>query len=334
MEFAVHQSAAQNPGIRAFFALRNGRDAFAARIWLVDHAERTLDAQSYIWRNDLSGMLLFDSLFRAAERGVRVRLLLDDNNTTGLDAMLAALDAHANIEVRLFNPFSFRRWRLVNYLTDFSRLNRRMHNKSFTVDNRPTIVGGRNVGNEYFDTGEGISFADLDVLAIGPVVNVVSIDFERYWNCESSSPVGDLFPNISQSAITAVRESAAHVDQTPAARAYYEAIANSSFTRDCDTNQLRFEWAPTQMISDDPAKGLGRAAESDILWPRIRGILDTPVQELYLVSPYFVPGARGAEFFAASAKRGIRATILTNSLEATDVPIVHAGYAKWRKRLD
>jgi putative cardiolipin synthase len=333
MELAARLPAATESGHSGVLPLHDGRDAFAARIRLADQAQRSLDARYYIWRNDLSGTLLFGSLVRAADRGVRVRLLLDVNNTGGLDTLLAALDAHPNIDVRLFNPFTFRRWRLLNYLTDFSRLNRRMHNKSFTVDNRATIIGGRNVGNEYFDTGEGVSFADLDVLAIGPVVSEVSLDFERYWDCESSFPVTDVLPNVSQLAIAQARESAARVEQTPAARTYSEAIANSSFMRDCDADKLRFEWATTQMISDDPAKGLGQAAESDIMWPRIRGMLDTPVQELHLVSAYFVPGAKGTEFFVASAKRGIRVAILTNALEATDVPIVHAGYAKWRKRL-
>lgn len=129
---------------------------------------------------------MFEHLRRAADRGVRVRLLLDDNSTTGLDAVLAALGAHPNIEVRLFNPFRNRRWRLWGYLTDFSRLNRRVHNKSFTVDNQVTIIGGRNVGNEYFEAGHDLSFSDLDLLAIGSVVDSVSSNLERYWTSGSS----------------------------------------------------------------------------------------------------------------------------------------------------
>src|SRR6185312_10447800 len=177
-----------HPGLSGILALPDGRDAFAARVLMSDAAERTLDARYYIWHDDLSGGLLFAALRRAADRGVRVRLLLDDNNTVGLDSLLAALNAHPNIEVRLFNPFRFRRWRILGYLTDFARLNRRMHNKSFTVDNQATIVGGRNVGDEYFDAGQGVSFADLDVLAVGPVVAEVAGDFERYWTSRSSCP--------------------------------------------------------------------------------------------------------------------------------------------------
>src|SRR5690606_14280163 len=138
--------------------------------------------------NDMTGTLLFLALHLAAERGLRVRLLLDDNNTSGLDTILAALNNHPNIEVRLFNPFATRKFRWIGYLTDFSRLNRRMHNKSFTIDNQATVIGGRNVGDEYFGAIEGILFADLDVLAIGPVVQAVSDDFDRYWASGSSYP--------------------------------------------------------------------------------------------------------------------------------------------------
>jgi putative cardiolipin synthase len=148
---AAHAAAGES----GIVPLREGRDAFAARYLLAQAAERTLDIQYYIWHDDMAGRLLFDVIRRAAERGVRVRLLLDDNNTKGLDAVLASLEALPGIEIRLFNPFTHRHWRSVDYLTDFSRLNRRMHNKSFTADGQATIVGGRNVGDEYFDAGHG-----------------------------------------------------------------------------------------------------------------------------------------------------------------------------------
>ena len=142
--------------------------------------------QYYIWHNDISGKLLFNLIHRAAERGVRVRLLLDDNNTNGMDDLLLALDNHPNIEVRLFNPFIFRKWRALGYVADFPRLNRRMHNKSFTADNRATILGGRNIGDEYFKVNDDTIFADLDILATGRVVTEVSQDFDRYWASHSA----------------------------------------------------------------------------------------------------------------------------------------------------
>jgi len=157
----VEPRVTAHAGRSGIVTLRDGRDAFAARALLADAAERTLDIRYYIWRNDMSGTPLMDAVHRAARRGVRVRLLLDDNNTQGLDSFLAALVAHPNVEMRLFNPFVYRRLRLLNYLTDFRRLNRRMHNKSLTADGQVTIIGGRNVGDEYFDADQRLAFIDL-----------------------------------------------------------------------------------------------------------------------------------------------------------------------------
>src|SRR5690606_38525223 len=178
-----------HPDTSGIYPLADAREAFAARVLLARAAERTLDVQYYIWNADTTGMLLFDALHDAAERGVRVRLLLDDNNTAGLDRYLAVLNAHANIEVRLFNPFIHPNWRRGGYLTDFSRLNRRMHNKSFTADSLVTIIGGRNVGDEYFGAANDMAFSDLDVMAAGSVSSLVSQDFDRYWQSLSSYPL-------------------------------------------------------------------------------------------------------------------------------------------------
>ena len=161
---------------------------------LIEHADRSLDIAYYIWHDDVSGKMLFQMLQRAAQRGVRVRLLLDDNNTRGMDDVLAALDAEDNIEIRLFNPFPHRKVRALGYLTDFPRLNRRMHNKSLTADNQYTIVGGRNIGDEYFNVTTDIGFADLDVLAKGEVAEDVSRDFDRYWASGSSYPFFSIAP--------------------------------------------------------------------------------------------------------------------------------------------
>jgi putative cardiolipin synthase len=318
------------PGKSGVFALTDGRDAFAARVLLADASERSLDIQYYIWRDDATGTLLSEAVRRAAARGVRVRLLLDDNGTFGLDTRLVALDAHPNIEVRLFNPFMQRRWRVVGYLTDFSRLNRRMHNKSFTADNQATIIGGRNVGDEYFGAGSGVSFSDLDVLAIGPVVNDVSKDFDRYWASDSSYPVERLLPPLGRDAVAGVAPARSRVEQNPVHAEYLQAIASLPYVQQVLAGQLPFEWAVTLMVSDDPAKGLGRAADDKLLWSRLAQILETPKRELELVSAYFVPGEKGAEYFSALARHGVKVSILTNSLEATDVPAVHAGYAKRR----
>ena len=322
-----------HPSRSGIVALPDGHDAFAARVLLTDAAERTLDARYYMWHNDMSGSMLFSALRRAADRGVQVRLLLDDNNTAGLDPVLAALDAHPNVEVRLFNPFKVRRWRLLGYLTDFKRLNRRMHNKSFTADGQATVIGGRNVGDEYFDAGQAPWFVDLDVLAIGPVVSDVSRDFDRYWASASSIPAARVLPPATTTSIAAAAADAARVEQHPDAAAYGEALASSSFVRDLLAHRLTFDWAGTRMLSDDPAKGLGRAPEDALLWHRLKEILAAPMHELRLVSPYFVPGRAGVEALAVIARQGVKVAVLTNALEATDVAAVHAGYAKRRKSL-
>lgn len=323
----------EHPGLSGIVPLRDGHDAFAARVLLADAAEETLDVQYYIWHNDLSGTLLLDALRRAADRGVRLRLLLDDNNTTGLDEILAVLDAHENIEVRLFNPFHRRRHRWLDYLTDFARLNRRMHNKSFTADAQVTIVGGRNIGDEYFGAGHGVLFMDLDVLAVGPVVSDVARDFDRYWQSASAFPVGEILPAATPASMNSVGDAIDRATHSPAAAAFLVAVEHQQFMGDLVEQRLLFDWAPTQMVSDDPAKGLGRAAERALLWSRLEDVIGEPTRELHLVSPYLVPGKAGAKQFATLAKRGVKVSVLTNSLEATDVAAVHAGYSKYRNRM-
>src|SRR5262245_9962362 len=196
---ALSPLVSANRGKSGIHPLDNGRDAFAARVVLARAADRSLDVQYYIWHEDTSGGLLAQELWQAAERGVRVRLLLDDNNTRGLDEAIAALDAHPNIEVRLFNPYANRGWRLGELATDFSRVNRRMHNKSFTAANQASIVGGRNVGDEYFGADSPVEFADLDALVIGAVVPEISASFDAYWNSESATPPRASFPQPTHS---------------------------------------------------------------------------------------------------------------------------------------
>jgi len=324
---------ATHPGLSGIYALPDSRDAFAARARLAEVAERTLDVQYYIWENDMTGTLLFEALHAAADRGVRVRLLLDDNTTQGLDPMLAALDSHPTIEVRLFNPFVIRKPR-IGYLTDFSRANRRMHNKSFTADNQVTIIGGRNIGDEYFGAAaKGSLFVDLDVMAVGPIVTEVSKDFDRYWASASSYPLDRIIHSVEPSRITNVSSAGLHVESDPAALAYTSAIRDSPFVRAIVERRLNFEWAVTHMISDDPAKGLGRAPPEKLFHEQLREIIGDPISDLELVASYLVPGNTGTESFISMAKRGIKVKILTNSLEASDVPTVYSGFAKRRKTL-
>jgi putative cardiolipin synthase len=330
---ALAAGVAAHPGETGIHPLLKPRDAFATRVMLARAAERSLDVQYYIWHGDPVGYLLFEALWQAAERGVRVRLLLDDNNTGGLDSTLAALDAHPNIELRLYNPFVQRDARMLGYLTDFARLNRRMHNKSFTADNQLTVVGGRNIGNEYFGVGDGVVFADLDVVAVGAVVAEVSKAFDLYWNSPSAYPAATLLgPGGPQAAADLVARFAA-TRADPQSVAYVDAVRATAVVRDVLDRKLAFEWATAQLVLDDPAKTLDTQARTDILlFPDLMQAMGRPQRTLDLVSPYLVPGDEGTAALVALAGRGVTVRILTNSLAASDVSAVHAGYAK--RRLD
>ncbi|WP_292936546.1 phospholipase D family protein [Noviherbaspirillum sp.] len=330
---AVAPLVALHPAKSGIYTLRDARIAFDARVVLTQSAQRTLDVQYYIWRNDMTGGLLFEGLRDAADRGVRVRLLLDDNNTSGLDPVLAALDAHPNIEVRLFNPFAIRSWRWLGYLTDFSRLNRRMHSKSFTADNQVTIIGGRNIGDAYFGATNDVLFADLDVMAIGPVVAGVSAEFDRYWASDSSYPVQGLLTPVTDVQSANLRLAAMAMENSPPAKAYIRAVKESSFERELLQGALPFEWAETQIVSDNPDKGLGKATPEGQFTDKLKRAIGEPKDEVDLVSPYFVPTASGVDSLAGMVRRGVKINVLTNAFEATDVAVVHAGYAKRRKAL-
>jgi putative cardiolipin synthase len=331
---AVAPLVAEHPGKSGVYPLRDARDAFAARALLARRAERTLDLQYYIWRQDLSGTLLFNAVRDAADRGVRVRLLLDDHGTYGVDETLAALDAHPHIEVRLFNPFRIRTPRALNYLFDFFRLNRRMHNKSFTADNQVTIIGGRNIGDEYFGATDGLLYVDLDVMAVGPIVTDMSRDFDRYWASGSSYPLAGLLPAVDPAEIGELASAASFIHENPAAGAYVKALRETAFVQQLVERRLPFEWAATRIVSDDPAKGLGDAKPDGLLLRQLENIIGRPQAEMDLVAPYFVPGEDGTKEFVSWAEQGVAIRILTNALEATDtVPAVHAFYAKRRKAL-
>lgn len=330
---ATAPQAQAHPGQSGVLMLAQGREAFATRMLLADAAERSLDVQVYIWHADLTGTLLMQAMRAAADRGVRVRLLLDDNTTAGMDERLAALDRHPHIEVRLFNPFTQRDWRWVGYLTDFGRLNRRMHNKSITADDRVSIVGGRNMGDKYFGAGQEVSFVDMDVLATGAVVPQVSADFDRYWSSASAYPVAALLPAATPQALDRMTKSADALARSPSAAPYVAALKQSTFIKQLVASELALEWTTVRLVSDDPAKGLGQAKNETRVAQRLREVLGRPTWELLLVSPYFVPTDSGTRALTDLSGQGIQVSVLTNSLAATDVPAVHAGYAKRRAAL-
>lgn len=328
---ALLPQAQAHPGLTGIWPLWPGGDAYAARVLLARAAHQSIDARYYIWQRDDNGLPLLDELRAAAERGVRVRLLVDDNGTPDLDADLAALNALPNFEVRVFNPFTIRSPRLLSYPLDFPRINRRMHNKSFTVDGVATIVGGRNVGDIYFARDIQTQYSDFDVLAVGQVVGEVADDFDAYWNSASAYP-HELLITRDASAMTGFTDAVAANAADPLNQTYRQEVADERLVSDVLAGKLMFDWVPAKLYSDDPAKGLGQQRPGSLL-ATYMGPLLSQAQESLDVMAYFVPGTQGTERLANAAIRGLKVRVLTNSLEATDVLPVHASYSKYRKDL-
>ena len=309
-----------------------GDVAFAARILLAREAAATIDIQYYIWHHDLTGLLLLAELRKAADRGVKVRFLLDDNGIDGLDPILAEMNDHPNIAIRLYNPFTVRDFKRSGYGFDFFRLNHRMHNKAFTVDGVATIGGGRNIGDEYFGTADASNYVDLDALVVGEVVQDVSDDYAKYWNSQSAYPLETIVDRHNET-LSVLQKALDNVADDPRLTDYRARIEENETVSRMVDGALQFEWVKADLVSDPPNKTGGTASEKDILAGQLTQLLDDIETQLDIVSPYFVPGERGASHLAQLAKSGVRVRILTNSQEATDVIPVHAGYAKYRKRL-
>ena len=329
---AVSADVATHAGTSGIFALPDPRDAFATRALLTLAAERSLDLQYYIWHDDTTGRLLFYYVWGAAERGVRVRILLDDANTKGLDETIAALDAHPNIEVRLFNPLPNRNLRAADYIFDLGRVNHRMHNKSFSADNQVAVVGGRNVGDEYFGAGDDIGFVDLDVMGVGPVVRDVSREFDLFWNSRYAYPAASVLPAIGADAVARKVAQWTAAREAPDAVRYRDALRNTPIIAKLQAGTLEFEWTTAQVVHDDPQK-VDNVDDSDLLVARVDALMREPMREFDLVSPYFIPGPQGTQRLASMTARGVDVRILTNSWAATDVAPVHAVYSKYRHDL-
>jgi putative cardiolipin synthase len=315
--------------------LDRGLDAFVARLALAEVAERSLDVQYYIWHDDTTGRLLTAALLRAADRGVRVRVIIDDIGTAPDDERMLLLEAHPNIEVRLFNPVATRSLRMLGMAFSFERSNRRMHNKLFTADNQATIVGGRNIGDEYFEARADVDFGDLDVLAVGQVVAEVSASFDRYWNSAATYPIGALAKGeAGPDQLDAARAELADFVSSQRGEAYAQALRASGLVQQMIAGRLDFTAAQMRVLADDPAKiEQDEADKSAYLLPQMLPEFDALRRELVIVSPYFVPGEGGVAALKRLRDRGVNVRILTNSLAATDVPAVHAGYAKYRRAL-
>ena len=329
----VTKAAATHPDASGFHLLSNGLDAFVARAVLAHLAERSIDVQYYLYHDDLVGRLFTDLLLKAADRGVRVRLLVDDMDLAGRDLGAVALDSHPNIEVRIFNPFSRKSSRLTQFVTRMGSVTRRMHNKSFTVDNQVAILGGRNIGNAYFDADPYLAFADLDVMAIGPVVKEVSSAFDLYWNSDVAYPATLLREKApSAEEVEQLRQQLAAFVAQQIDSEYLQALNHSTLADKIRNKQVTYDWGQGTVAYDRPEKILQDTGKTDThlstqMESHFQGVKD----ELIIFSPYFVPGKAGTTFLVGLAERGVHVRILTNSLASNDVGIVHSGYAKYRK---
>jgi len=335
LALAVRQLSREHGGQTGIRLLGDGLDAFAARAVLADTATVSIDVQYYLFHNDMSGRLLLERLLAAADRGVRVRLLVDDMDTAGRDRAMAAIDAHPNFDIKLFNPFANRGRRYLEMVTRFGRVSRRMHNKSFTVDGLVTVVGGRNVGDEYFSAHPDVEFGDLDVMAVGPVSQDVAHQFDLYWNHELAYPASTL----ARERLGAGDLDRARSELTAHARAmkdseYARRILHSGLVSELLERRLALTWGEAQVFYDLPDKlVLPPEDRSTHMGPKLRSLAEATQDDLLIFSPYFVPGEEGLALLGGLAERGVRVGVLTNSLASTDVAAVHSGYAKYRRRL-
>ncbi|HFQ5064345.1 TPA: phospholipase D family protein [Vibrio vulnificus] len=315
--------------LTAFFPLERGHDALLARLALIEAADKTLDLQYYIFRGDETGQLITWRLFEAAERGVRVRVLLDDMQKHN-DQGLAQLSAHRNIEIRLFNPHQYRNARGLAMASDFSRLNRRMHNKSLTADSVLTIVGGRNVGNEYFSFHSPVEFGDFDLMLYGNSVQQTADQFDLYWNSLHAIPIEWIVPNSSvitqQEVAQWLVDSQLEAQFTDGQYDFTRLALYQQFTN----KTLPWYWGKGQVWYDLPDKV---ESQSHQLAENLVSLLKNVEHSLVLISPYFVPTEQGTQALVAAAQRGVDITIVTNSLASNDVFAVHGWYAKYRQQL-
>jgi putative cardiolipin synthase len=337
---ATANAEAQHPGQSAFRLVIEGTEAFVTRAHSARMAERSLDVQTYIWHADLTGLYLAHVLLDAADRGVKVRLLIDDLDARAKNMGFAALASHPNIDVRLFNPFVTRSGTLVlvsEGLWNFDRLNRRMHNKTWIADNRIAIAGGRNIGNEYFNASDEVNFFDLDFAMVGPVVRDASASFDKYWNSPSAYPIESLNPeSVSSVEMEKMRTALAAAAQEAEASRYAKTLAESEAIKRLIEGDWPMQWANKyQFISDDPLKvtmqqfDAARTQVGSVIAPT----LSATTQHAFIISPYFVPGKEGTNGLISLSQSGKQIRILTNSLVANDVAAVHGGYSQYRKPL-
>ena len=324
----------QHPDLTGYLVLFEPLEALATRLSLIDKAEKRLDLQYYIWDNDKVGSLALHALIRAADRGVRVRLLIDDNNAKSTEGIFLALAQHPNIEVKLFNPYRFRKYRALDMILDLKRINRRMHNKSFIADHQVALIGGRNMTNQYYNVSDNYQFSDVDVMLVGTAVKDISHSFDEYWSHEYAYKVQEV---VNQSAHHLSYESLKrqldeHYERVTVQN-YLDLTSNSQAIDSLMSRDIQLDWVKAEVVKDSPDKIKSKAKKKEHLNFQLIQHLEQPEKNVDLISAYFVPEKKGAKMLTDLAKDGVKVRVLTNSFKANDVAVVHAFYGKYRQNL-
>ena len=324
----------QHPDLTGYLVLFEPLEALATRLSLIDKAEKRLDLQYYIWDNDKVGSLALHALIRAADRGVKIRLLIDDNNAKSTEGIFLALAQHPNIEVKLFNPYRFRKYRALDMILDLKRINRRMHNKSFIADHQVALIGGRNMTNQYYNVSDNYQFSDVDVMLVGTAVKDISHSFDEYWSHEYAYKVQEV---VNQSAHHLSYESLKrqldeHYERVTVQN-YLDLTSNSQAIDSLMSRDIQLDWVKAEVVKDSPDKIKSKAKKKEHLNFQLIQHLKQPEKNVDLISAYFVPEKKGAKMLTDLAKDGVKVRVLTNSFKANDVAVVHAFYGKYRQNL-
>ena len=341
----IAADSSPDDALSGFRLLPTGAYAIDTRLTLIRKAERSIDIQYYLIADDDTGRHLLRSLRDAAQRGVRVRLLVDDLYTADTDPLLAGLAAHPNVQVRLFNPFPGGRAKLLTRFLrsahDFSRVNRRMHNKLLVADSAMAVSGGRNVADEYYMRHAQSNFVDLDAFVVGALVPKLQALFDDYWNSPVVFPYEAIVKPWRDAAIERERfdiDTSLSSSPPPEPPPSTDVLGYGPLSDEFESGRLGLIWAEANADADPPArvKGMGASyalvplEEVDTVRYNVLDLIRSARQEVVITSPYLIPGDKGVALFAAQRAKGVRFKVLTNSLAATDEPLVHVGYRKYR----
>ncbi len=339
LEKTIADHVARNAGQSGFRVMTTGEDSLRARLSLITAAQKSIDLQYYAINDDVTSNLLIEAIMQAADRGVKVRFLIDDISVGKVQRCLVALDGTDNIKVKIFNPFSrsnqFILSRIVAFFSHFKRNTKRMHNKMLIADGQAGIMGGRNLGDEYFDAHADLSFKDIDMLSIGPITEKMVESFDKYWNNENARKVSELYkPNRDKEFLQKFREKLRESREEALKKSKKENDNLPAFDDYIRLSGEKFVWSGAEFYADEPAKINNRDFESEGgPLQTVFALGEKAEKEFLIISPYFVPGEDGLAWLQSLRNRGIKIRIITNSLASTDVVAVHTGYNSYRKAI-